>query len=171
MPPQLIPLLLLTLRALCASAAPPPAGFPGLPGGNGPLQMGQPMPPTPSVGNCSTSTEAAWMDASPWTSSVATSTVSTVSSVTTPTTSAANTTISAADTTTTSAFQSAFSTTVSYSNGTTRSLASCSASVDGTVPSSSGFNFSGTIRRYYVAAEEVEWDYAPTGWDNWLGVS
>ncbi|CAC9888839.1 unnamed protein product, partial [Aureobasidium pullulans] len=70
----------------------------------------------------------------------------------------------------TSAVQSAFSTTVSYSNGTTRSLPSCAASMNGSVPSSLGFNFSGTIRRYYVAAEEVEWDYAPTGWDNWLGV-
>jgi hypothetical protein len=159
MPSQLVPLLLLTLRMLCASAAPPPAGIPGPPGGNGPVRMGQAMPP----GNCSTSTEATWMNASPWTSTVATSTVSTVSSVTNPTTSAAITT--------TSASQSAFSTTVSHSNGTTRSLASCSASMDGTVPSSPGFDFSGTIRRYYVAAEEIEWDYAPTGWDNWLGVS
>jgi len=37
-------------------------------------------------------------------------------------------------------------------------------------PTPSGFVFSGNIRRYYVAAEEVEWNYAPTGWDNWLGV-
>ncbi|THV79282.1 hypothetical protein D6D29_07016, partial [Aureobasidium pullulans] len=51
-----------------------------------------------------------------------------------------------------------------------RLLASCAASMNSSVPSSLGFNFSGTIRRYYVAAEEVEWDYAPTGWDNWLGV-
>lgn len=51
-------------------------------------------------------------------------------------------------------------------------LASCSAAMDGQLPSPSppGFNFSGNVRRYYIAAEEVEWDYAPTGWDNWLGV-
>jgi hypothetical protein len=58
-----------------------------------------------------------------------------------------------------------------YSDGTTTSLASCAASMNGTVPSSLGWTFDGTIRRYYVAAEEVEWDYVPTGWDNWLGVS
>ncbi|KAF1835259.1 hypothetical protein BDW02DRAFT_578976 [Decorospora gaudefroyi] len=48
----------------------------------------------------------------------------------------------------------------------------CNAQLDGKVPSStpSHFCFSGNVRRYYVAAEEVEWDYAPTGWDNWLGV-
>ncbi|KAG9815655.1 Cupredoxin, partial [Aureobasidium melanogenum] len=32
------------------------------------------------------------------------------------------------------------------------------------------FNFSGNVRTYYVAAEEVAWNYAPSGWDNWLGV-
>jgi hypothetical protein len=42
--------------------------------------------------------------------------------------------------------------------------------MNGSVPYGPGFNFSGTIRRYYVAAEEIEWDYAPSGWDNWLGV-
>jgi len=57
-----------------------------------------------------------------------------------------------------------------YSDGTTRSLASCAASMNGSIPSSLGWTFDGTIRRYYVAAEEVEWDFAPTGWDNWLGV-
>lgn len=34
----------------------------------------------------------------------------------------------------------------------------------------SDFHFSGNIRKYYVASEIVDWDYAPTGWDNWLGV-
>jgi len=43
--------------------------------------------------------------------------------------------------------------------------------MNGSLPTTSGFTFNGTVRRYYVAAEEVEWDYAPTGWDNWLGVS
>ena len=26
-----------------------------------------------------------------------------------------------------------------------------------------GFEFTGNVRRYYVAAEYVNWDYAPTG--------
>jgi hypothetical protein len=49
---------------------------------------------------------------------------------------------------------------------------SCAATMDGQLPSfvPSNFHFSGTVRRYYIAAEEVEWDYAPTEWDNWLGV-
>jgi hypothetical protein len=44
--------------------------------------------------------------------------------------------------------------------------------MDGQLPSTVplDFHFSGNVRRYYIAAEEVEWDYAPTGWDNWLGV-
>jgi hypothetical protein len=50
---------------------------------------------------------------------------------------------------------------------------SCAAKLDGKLPSfvPSNFHFSGNVRRYYIAAEEVEWDYAPTGWDNWLGAS
>jgi hypothetical protein len=44
--------------------------------------------------------------------------------------------------------------------------------LDGNLPefTPSNFRFSGNVRRYYIAAEETEWDYAPTGWDNWLGV-
>ena len=44
--------------------------------------------------------------------------------------------------------------------------------MDGVVPkpTPSDFHFRGTVRRYYIAAEEVTWDYAPTGWDNWMGV-
>jgi hypothetical protein len=44
--------------------------------------------------------------------------------------------------------------------------------MDGVLPQYTppGFNFSGNVRKYYIAAEEVEWDYAPTGWDNWMGV-
>lgn len=38
-------------------------------------------------------------------------------------------------------------------------------------PTPLGYEFSGNVRRFYVAAEEVEWDYVPSGWDNWLGVS
>jgi hypothetical protein len=65
-------------------------------------------------------------------------------------------------------------TVVASDNGTLHAsgLESCSASMDGQLPSPTpaDFQFSGNVRRYYVAAEEVEWDYAPTGWDNWLGV-
>lgn len=48
----------------------------------------------------------------------------------------------------------------------------CSQSMNGALPASppSDFSFSGNVRRYYVAAEQVTWDYAPTGWDNALGV-
>ncbi|KAF2165478.1 hypothetical protein M409DRAFT_67295 [Zasmidium cellare ATCC 36951] len=48
----------------------------------------------------------------------------------------------------------------------------CAASMNGQLPAQtpSDFHFSGNVRRYYVAAEEVQWDYAPMGWDNWLGV-
>ena len=57
-------------------------------------------------------------------------------------------------------------------NPSVSSLASCAASMNNALPSPtpSDFHFSGTIRRYYVAAEEITWDYAPTGWDNWMGV-
>jgi hypothetical protein len=61
-----------------------------------------------------------------------------------------------------------------YGNGTlpASGLKSCAAGMDGQLPSHvpSNFHFSGNVRRYYIAAEEVEWDYAPSGWDNWLGV-
>jgi hypothetical protein len=48
----------------------------------------------------------------------------------------------------------------------------CTATLDGRLPAftPTNFHFSGNVRRYYIAAEEMEWDYAPTGWDNWLGV-
>ncbi|KAK3678335.1 hypothetical protein LTR78_001632 [Recurvomyces mirabilis] len=51
-------------------------------------------------------------------------------------------------------------------------LQACAASMDGQLPTPTppGFSWNGVVRRYYVAAEEVNWDYAPTGWDNWLGV-
>lgn len=44
--------------------------------------------------------------------------------------------------------------------------------LDGLLPSPtpSDFHFSGNIRTYYIAAEEIDWDYAPSGWDNWLSV-
>ena len=50
----------------------------------------------------------------------------------------------------------------------------CQALMDSQLPSKnsipSNYNFSGTVRTYYVAAEEAAWNYAPDGWDNWLGV-
>ncbi|KAJ8096638.1 Cupredoxin [Lipomyces tetrasporus] len=50
--------------------------------------------------------------------------------------------------------------------------AKCMSEMDGMLPSYTppGFNFSGNTRRYYMAAEIDTWDYAPTGYDNWLGV-
>jgi hypothetical protein len=44
-------------------------------------------------------------------------------------------------------------------------LSSCAAQMDGKLPyyQPQGFNFSGTIRRYYVAAEIETWNYAPSG--------
>jgi hypothetical protein len=61
-----------------------------------------------------------------------------------------------------------------YDNGKAHqsALRTCAAAMNGQLPNPvpSNFHFSGNVRRYYVAAEEVEWDYAPTGWDNWLGV-
>jgi hypothetical protein len=41
----------------------------------------------------------------------------------------------------------------------------CSSKMDGKLPyyQPTGFNFSGNIRRYYIAAEIDTWDYAPTG--------
>ncbi|KAF4626427.1 hypothetical protein G7Y89_g11732 [Cudoniella acicularis] len=51
-------------------------------------------------------------------------------------------------------------------------LSGCASQMDGKLPyyQPLGFNFSGNVRRYYVAAEVEAWNYAPTGWDNWLGV-
>ncbi|KAG9562146.1 Cupredoxin, partial [Aureobasidium melanogenum] len=64
------------------------------------------------------------------------------------------------------------STTPDQSKLATRS--ECEALVDWKLPGKSSiptnFNFSGNVRTYYVAAEEVAWNYAPSGWDNWLGV-
>jgi hypothetical protein len=44
-------------------------------------------------------------------------------------------------------------------------LSSCAAQMDSQLPyyQPLGFNFSGNIRRYYVAAEVETWDYAPSG--------
>lgn len=48
----------------------------------------------------------------------------------------------------------------------------CTATLDGQLPNQTPINFhpSGNVRKYYVAAEEIDWDYAPSGYDNWLGV-
>ncbi|OBT98548.1 hypothetical protein VE01_03637 [Pseudogymnoascus verrucosus] len=55
---------------------------------------------------------------------------------------------------------------------TCRQWEDCKARMDGHLPyyTPPTFTFSGRVRRYYVAAEVEPWDYAPTGWDNWLGV-
>lgn len=41
----------------------------------------------------------------------------------------------------------------------------CATAMNGALPTATpaNFDFSGNVRRYYVAAEQVEWDYAPTG--------
>ncbi|KAH0175647.1 hypothetical protein KCU67_g30, partial [Aureobasidium melanogenum] len=94
MPAHLGPLLLFTFGTLGASAVPPPPpGRSGLPGGNVNVPIGQPVPTMTSSANWPTSAVSKWMTASYTSSLVA------------PGVSAA-----------TSAVQSAFSTTVSYSN-------------------------------------------------------
>jgi hypothetical protein len=44
-------------------------------------------------------------------------------------------------------------------------ITQCEANMDGHLPYSTpkGFNFTGNVRRYYVTAEYINWDYAPTG--------
>ena len=51
-------------------------------------------------------------------------------------------------------------------------LSSCVGSMDDSLPQfqPSDFDFSGNIRRYYIAAEQVLWDYVPSGWDSYEGV-
>lgn len=51
-------------------------------------------------------------------------------------------------------------------------LQACTASMNGVLPNPTpaDFHFSGQVRRYYIAAEQVTWDYTPSGWDNGLGV-
>lgn len=70
------------------------------------------------------------------------------------------------------AYRTVLATPFPPSSSSTPSLQACADRLDGELPSPTPFNyqFGGNVRRYYVAAEEVEWDYAPTGWDNWLGV-
>jgi hypothetical protein len=49
-------------------------------------------------------------------------------------------------------------------NVTSATISACSAKMDGKLPyyQPMGFNFSGNVRRYYVAAEVDSWDYAPS---------
>jgi manganese oxidase len=63
---------------------------------------------------------------------------------------------------------SLFSTGISAPTG----LSTCTAAMDDTLPTfqPTDFEFSGNIRRYYIAAEQVLWDYVPSGWDNFEGV-
>tara|TARA_R110002060_G_scaffold76537_2_gene86996 strand:- start:664 stop:951 length:288 start_codon:yes stop_codon:yes gene_type:complete len=48
------------------------------------------------------------------------------------------------------------------------SLAAAERQLDGKLPNNipSDFHFSGNVRTYYIQAEQVTWDYVPTGWDN-----
>lgn len=43
---------------------------------------------------------------------------------------------------------------------------------DNQLPSWAGadFKFTGNVRTYYMAAEQITWNYAASGWDNWMGV-
>lgn len=58
------------------------------------------------------------------------------------------------------------------SSTNTPSPHACTATLDGQLPNQTPVNFhpSGNVRQYYIAAEEITWDYAPSGYDNWLGV-
>lgn len=58
------------------------------------------------------------------------------------------------------------------SSASVSSSPSCTATLNGKLPNQTPINFhpSGNVRQYYIAAEDITWDYAPTGWDNWLGV-
>ena len=49
-------------------------------------------------------------------------------------------------------------------------VSACQAKMNGILPTAtpSGFVFSGKVRKYYVTSEQITWNYAPTGWDNWL---
>ncbi|KAK0347742.1 hypothetical protein LTS02_009782 [Friedmanniomyces endolithicus] len=66
----------------------------------------------------------------------------------------------------------ALSASAASSTAPTAALQTCAAGLNGQIPTPTppDFKFSGNVRQYYIAAEEVEWDYAPTGWDNWMGV-
>jgi hypothetical protein len=57
-------------------------------------------------------------------------------------------------------------------NETALTLDQCIQILDNQLPpfQPSDFHFSGNVRTYYVQAEQLSWDYVPTGWDNWLGV-
>jgi hypothetical protein len=59
----------------------------------------------------------------------------------------------------------ALSSTIPPVTTTPTNLPACASQMDGKLPyyHPMGFNFSGNIRRYYVAAEVDTWDYAPTG--------
>lgn len=58
------------------------------------------------------------------------------------------------------------------SSTSTPSSHACTATLDRQLPKQTPSNFhpSGNVRQYYIAAEEITWDYAPSGYDNWLGV-
>lgn len=64
------------------------------------------------------------------------------------------------------------SATAAAMSSSSTSAPSCTATLDSKLPNQTPINFhpSGNVRRHYIAAEEITWDYAPSGWDNWLGV-
>lgn len=67
---------------------------------------------------------------------------------------------------------SALTVLVAGQSSTSANGAACSVSMNNELPSPTPitFNFSGNVRRYYIAAEQVSWNYAPTGWDNYMGL-
>ncbi|KAI9930690.1 hypothetical protein ASPWEDRAFT_39581 [Aspergillus wentii DTO 134E9] len=61
---------------------------------------------------------------------------------------------------------------ISVASPTSTKASACTATLNGKLPSQTpvDFEFNGNVRKYYIAAEEVVWDYAPSGWDNMLGL-
>lgn len=51
------------------------------------------------------------------------------------------------------------------SSASVSSSPSCTATLNGKLPNQTPINFhpSGNVRQYYIAAEDITWDYAPTG--------
>jgi hypothetical protein len=67
------------------------------------------------------------------------------------------------------AISSTSATPVQQTNSGRDTLQTCAGDMNGKLPNYTppSFEFSGNVRKYYIAAEEVQWDYAETGWDNW----
>jgi hypothetical protein len=67
---------------------------------------------------------------------------------------------------------SASATPLTQQNAGRDTLQTCASAMDDKLPNFTppSFTFSGNVRKYYIAAEEVDWNYAPAGFDNWMGV-